>query len=87
MKNTMKSFMVFNQIGCLLPSLIIFNLFFGWIFLKPVHWLLLEATLILVFLAKSYIITRKIFSGYSKRDRNVIDVEGKVVEDKPQLKN
>jgi hypothetical protein len=71
--------------GCLLPLLIILNLFFGWIFLKPRYWLLLEAILLLLFIANSYIFSRKIFSASSRRN-NVIDVEGKVVEDRHPLK-
>lgn len=75
----------FASSGCLLPALLIFNLLFGRIFLKPKIWLITEVILLLIFIINGYMITRKIISPSSKRD-NVIDVEGKVVEDKHQLK-
>lgn len=82
---SIKSFVFFSQAGCLLPLLIILNLFFGWMFLKPIVWLLTEAILILLFMINSYILTRRISSFSTKRD-NVVDVEGEVVEDKHKLK-
>ncbi len=81
----LKSFVFFSGSGCLLPALIIFNLLFGWIFLKPKLWLITEAILILLFVINGYIITRKIFSPSSKRG-DVIDVKGEVVEDRQRLK-
>lgn len=71
--------MFFSQAGCLLPFLIMANLFFGWIFLKPGHWLLVEVILVALFLINSIILTRKVFSGTKKYD-NVIDTEGEVVD-------
>lgn len=77
--------MVFlSRSGCLLPLLIILNLFFGWLFLKLWHWLLIEAILILLFIVNAYIITRKILFVSSRRD-NVVDVEGEVIEEKKKL--
>lgn len=81
----LRSFVFFSGSGCLLPALIFFNLFFGWIFLKPLHWLIIEAILILFFIINGYIITRKIFSSSPKGD-DVIDVKGEVVEDRHKLK-
>ncbi len=81
----LKSFVFFSGSGCLLPALIIFNLLFGWIFLKPKLWLITEAILILFLIINGFIITRKIFSTSSKRD-DVIDVKGEVVEDRHKLK-
>ena len=75
----------FSRSGCLLPLLIILNLFFGWLFLKLWHWLLIEAILILLFIVNAYIITRKILSVSSRRD-NVVDVEGEVIEEKKKLR-
>lgn len=80
----MRSIAVFSQAGCLLPFLIIANFFFGWIFLKPLHWLLFELILILLFVLSAFIVTRKFFSAFGKRS-DVVDVEGEVVEDKHQL--
>jgi len=69
----------------MLPFLIIFNLFFGWIFLNPRLWLISEGILLLIFMINGYMGTRKISSGPAKRD-SVIDVEGEVVEDRHKLK-
>lgn len=74
-----------SQTGCFLPLLIGFNLFFGWIFFKPLVWLLIEVFLILLFILNAQIVMRKIFSTTSKHD-NAIDVEGEVVEDKKRIK-
>lgn len=95
--NSIKSFVFFSRTGCLLPLLIILNLFFGWIFLRLKYWLITEAILILLLIINGYIITRKINALSSKYDArvstwrsdvfkrsvlkdNVIDVEGKVME-------
>jgi len=77
----MRSFVFFSQSGCLLTFLIIANLLFGRILFRASHWLLLELALILIAILNSVIFTRKMFSSFRKRG-NVIDVEGKVVEDK-----
>jgi len=79
----MKSFVFFSRTGCFLPLLIIFNLLFGWIFLRPLHWLLVEAILILFFIISGYVIMRKIISSSKRND--AIDIEGEVVEDKREL--
>lgn len=81
----LKSFVFFSGSGCLLPALIIFNLLFGWIFLKPKLWLLTEAILILLFMVNTYVIRRKIISTSSKRD-DAIDIKGEVVEERQKLK-
>ncbi len=80
-----KSFVFFRRTGCFLPLLIILNLLFGWIFLKPKLWLLTETILILFFIINSFIIARKIISVSSKRD-DAIDVKGEVVEDRHKRK-
>jgi len=85
MKTTQNSFVFFNQVGCLLPLLLIFNLFFGWVFLRPLHWLILEAVLFLLFLLSGYAFTRRVISGPHRATRRpgAIDAEGEVVpEDK-----
>ena len=73
-----------SRAGCLLPFLILFNLAFGWVFLKPLYWLLIEGILILLFIFTARIAMRKLFSTTPKRD-NVIDVEGHVVDEKNKL--
>ncbi len=68
--------------GCLLPFLIILNLFFGWIFFSVRAWALIEILLIIALMIYSYILSRKIISRVNnagKRD-NAIDVEGKVIK-------
>ena len=72
------------QAGCLLPALILLNLFFGWMFLKASVWLTVEAVLILLFILNSYILIRRVKS-WSKPD-DVIDVKGEVVESRKTLK-
>jgi hypothetical protein len=67
--------------GCLLPLLIVLNLFFGQFFFKPGQWLAIEGILILLLMLHSYIATRRFKSSRRNNPRNAIDVEGKVVED------
>jgi len=66
--------------GCLLPLLIVLNLFFGRLFFKTSAWLAIEGVLILLFLLNSYISFRRIFRPGRKRQGGVIDVEGKVLK-------
>jgi len=74
--------MLISYNGCLLPLLIVLNLFFGQFFFKTNQWLAIEGILILLFLFNSYIVTRRVKSAQRNNPQNVIDVEGKVVEDK-----
>jgi hypothetical protein len=62
-----------------------FNLLFGWMFLKPLHWLFIEGIMILLFIINAHIAARKIFPSSSKHG-NAIDIEGEVVEEKKKLK-
>ncbi len=83
----MKSTVFFVKSGCLLPQLIILNFFFGWLFLPVLSWLVVGVILILLFVANSYLLAKKIASGSPKR-KGVIDVQGHVVEEKDNfLKN
>lgn len=91
-----------GQSGCLLPLLIIFNLFFGRLFFhSTVVWLSIEGLLILIFMLQAHFFVRKMSRQFGRyghgsasdsrsRDQNgrgrVIDVEGKVVEDRKKLK-
>jgi len=81
----MSSLLFVSQAGCLLPILILLNLFFGWLFFKPLSWLAIEAALIFLFLLNSYILARRISSA-SRKNRKIIDVEGEVQEEKDKLK-
>lgn len=71
----MKTIVFLSRTGCLLPLLIVLNLLFGWVFIKPTAWLILELVLILMFVLNFYMITKKVTEHKSKRD-NVIDTEG-----------
>lgn len=65
--------------------LIIFNLFFGWIFLRPLHWLLFEIGLIVFLLLQSWIFTRRIISRSFGKSK-VIDIKGEIIKDEPEKK-
>ena len=89
-----------GQSGCLLPLLIIFNFFFGKLFFPSTAiWLGIEGVLILLFILKIHFFIRKIRGQLGPESRGpgsasrshraggeVIDVEGKVVEDREKLK-
>lgn len=77
MKNN--SIFIVNQAGCLLPLLILLNLFFGWMIFKPFTWLAIGLVLMLVFLLNSIIMTRKIST--SPKRKGVIDIEGRPIDD------
>ena len=86
--------------GCLLPLLIILNLFFGKLIFNSTRlWLGVEGLLILIFILKINIMARKVdqqgrgFASASKShgqsykpQGKIIDIEGQVVEDKKKLK-
>ena len=79
--------MIINiQAGCLLPALILLNLFFGWMFLKTSAWLVLEGILILSLILNSYFLIRKVKRWSTSVPGNVIDVQGEVVDEKRSLK-
>jgi len=77
----MSSLLFVSQAGCLLPILILLNLFLGLLFFRPLTWLAIEGVLVLLFMLNSYILARSISSS-SQRNSKVIDIEGEVVEDK-----
>ena len=79
-----KSFMVLSNAGCLLPALIILNLFFGWIFLGPALWLLTGVVLVGLFILNSFIMLKKAFLFSGPRKGSVIDVEAEVLDEKKQ---
>jgi len=73
---------LFFRGGCFLPLLVIFNFFFGWIFFGFRAWVIMGILLIVVSLAYSYILSRKIVSESDRqaRRKDAIDVEGKVLK-------
>ncbi|MFA5287329.1 MAG: hypothetical protein WC394_03540 [Candidatus Omnitrophota bacterium] len=76
---------VLYKSGCLLPFLIIFNLFFGRLFFSFRTWLAVGGVLTIFFLVNSCIFSRRIINNVRRRD-NVIDVEGEVISDREKLK-
>lgn len=80
----MNKIIFISRAGCLLPSLIILNLLFGWMFFKPWQWLLVGLLLIMLFIFSSFIAAREIVRGTHRQD-NIIDVEAEVIEDKKKL--
>ena len=76
---------IFYSSGCLLPFLIIFNLFFGRLFFNTLHWLAIEGILIVIFVVYAHVFSRRIINSVKRKD-NVIDVEGEVIQDKKKLK-
>lgn len=69
-----------SRTGCLLPFLLLFNLLFGWMFLKPLAWLSIEAVLFLLFILNTRIAARK-FTSTSLKRRGAIDVEGEDIRE------
>ena len=69
-----------------MPFLIIFNLFFGWMFLNPWQWLLLGLILIVFFLLNFFILAKKVTRQLHRKDK-VIDVEAEVLDNKDKLPN
>ncbi|MDD5431885.1 MAG: hypothetical protein PHO70_02735 [Candidatus Omnitrophica bacterium] len=80
-----RSFIYLGQSGCLLPVLILFNLFFGWIFFKPLIWLGIGGILVLLFIINSYILVKKVSNMASAKNKSAIDVEAEIIEDKDRL--
>lgn len=74
-----RSVVFLSGAGCLLPSLIVFNLFFGLMFLRPKAWLVVEAALVVLLLIYSHLLRRKINRMQQKRDK-VIDTDAEIIE-------
>ena len=72
--------MIIANSGCLLPLLIVLNLFFGRLFLDTQQWLAIGGILALLFLLNSYISFRRIIRTPRKNQGGAIDVEGKVLK-------
>jgi hypothetical protein len=83
-------FVFTGQSGCLLPMLIIFNLFFGkLIFNSNRVWLGVEGILVLLFIFKIHSFARKIteqLKPESRRQGKIIDVKGEVIQEKQKLR-
>lgn len=74
-----RSVVLLGGAGCFLPSLIVFNLFFGWLFLRPAAWLLVEAVLVLLLLLYSRFLRSTSNRMREKRDK-VIDTDAEIIE-------
>lgn len=75
----------FFSSGCLLPLLILGNFFLGWLFLKPLHWLLSEGILIVLFVLHTSILMRRSKAAYMQKNK-VIEVRGEIIEENTILK-
>lgn len=78
-------FFVFSKAGCILPFLLITNLFFGWIFLKPYHWLLVGIILFGLFILQSKFYYNKFVNSY-KVKREIIDIEAENLTERRKIK-
>jgi len=85
-----------GNLGCLLPLLIIFNLFFGRLIFGSLGlWLVVEALLILIFILNVRLVVSRIGRQFTpegpdsrapKPQGKVVDVQGQVVEDDKEPK-
>jgi len=79
--------MILNvQAGCLLPALMLLNLFFGWMFLSTRAWLCLEGALILLFVLNASVLVRRVRSWARPKSGKIIDVDAEVIDEKLKLK-
>lgn len=80
-------FVFTGQSGCLLPMLIILNLFFGKLIFNSTRlWLGVEGILVLLFIIKIHTFIRKISGQFRKAQGKVVDIQGQVVEEEKKLK-
>ncbi len=91
----MTEYITLSNSGCLLPFLIIFNLFFGKLIFGSVGlWLGVEAFLILIFIVKIRLIFSRFIRQFNDQKQNlnfpgqklppggkVIDIQGQEVQD------
>jgi len=66
-----------GRAGCLIPFLLVINLLFGWIFLGVFYWVLVEAALLIFFLATLSYYAKAIVSDIPCRYPDVIDIEAR----------
>jgi len=77
----MRVYSLTGKTGCLLPTLIFLNLFFGWMIFKPIGiWLLAGVILCLLFILQLKSSLNKFTSG-AKPKGKAIDVEAEVLDD------
>ncbi|MFA6217633.1 MAG: hypothetical protein WDL87_08315 [Candidatus Omnitrophota bacterium] len=82
-----QAFLFFGKVGCFLPILIFFNLFFGLIFFDFRTWFFVEVVLVALFFFVLFVTMKTANSVVSRgafrsvrKSRGVIDVEAKVVD-------
>lgn len=80
------SLIILSKIGLLLPTLIVLNLFFGWIFFGFYYWLLIEIALVFLLMFTFILFGKKFYANFfkGKDDRDVIDVEGGSLDDEEE---
>ncbi len=85
-QNNIKSFLILGKVAMLLPTLIVLNLFLGWIFFGFYYWLLIEIALIFLLMVTFIIFGKTFYSNFfeSKTDKDIIDIEGKSLDDEAE---
>jgi hypothetical protein len=83
----MRPLVIVGASGCLLPLAILFNTFFGLFFLRPLHWLLTESVLFLIFFLSAALTARRMMNPAGRGRKGVIDVQGTVVDGKDDKKS
>ncbi len=82
-KFKINSAILFGRVSAILPTLILLNLFFGWILFGFYNWLFIGLTLVTLFIinialfAKSF----KLNLGNRDSDEDIIDIKGNTLED------
>ncbi len=69
--------------GCLLPALILSNLFFGWMVFRPAWlWLAVGFVLLLIFGLQAYLsLSRFMHASPKKQKGDVIDIQAQVLDE------
>ncbi len=65
--------------GCFLAALCVFNLFFGWLFLKPRLWILVELTLVALLWVYNRLLLFSLRRAQKNREK-VIDTDAEIIE-------
>jgi DNA-directed RNA polymerase subunit RPC12/RpoP len=76
--------MIFGKISSILPTLIVFNLLFGWIIFGFYNWLLIGILLIFLMILTTIVFGKTVYSSFIRQEpknKDVIDVEGGALDD------
>ncbi|MBU2540372.1 MAG: hypothetical protein KJ593_00560 [Candidatus Omnitrophica bacterium] len=89
-QNNIKPFVILGKIAMLLPTLIVLNLFFGWVFFGFYYWLLIEIALIFLLMFTFVLFGKGLYTNFFKHtqntfDKDVIDVEGGSLDEEEEI--